>query len=275
MPERDTQVQLRDAERIVDALNQAMDVEGTVDDRAEFLLRGLIDLLAQPSFAALLLLEELDRKPAPLIRKRFFYSAVPDRGPTVSETELQAAVENEYRPIVEYIVRGIRDKIRVPFTFITSEVFGETAWAAEYFVPFMRKHGLADSMFSAWAASPGRAIMVNLKRWEDDPPFSRSDRTLTSLMLRALAPLLDREIFLAHNPFAEYDLTERQKEVLAHILQGRSVQEIASTLHRSLHTIHHFVQQLYGRFEVSSRGELMAVFIDKAVMRAAAAAHVE
>ncbi len=68
-----------------------------------------------------------------------------------------------------------------------------------------------------------------------------------------------------------YHLTERQKEVLMHILQGRSPQQIAASLHRSVHTINHFVRQLYDRFDVSSRGELMAVFIDKAVMRAAAA----
>ncbi len=159
----------------------------------------------------------------------------------------------------------------MPFTFITSEVFGETAWAAEYFVPFMRKHGFADSMFSAWAASPGRAIVVSVRRGEAEPPFTESDLTSMSLMLRATAPFVDREIFLTHNPIAGYDLTERQKEVLMQILQGQSPKEIAAKLHRSVHTINHFVKQLYDRLDVSSRGELMAIFIDRAVKRAAAA----
>ncbi len=62
------------------------------------------------------------------------------------------------------------------------------------------------------------------------------------------------------------DLSTRQREILGHILDGLAERDIAKALHRSVHTVHTHVRQIYSAFDVSSRGELMALFVDKAVL---------
>ena len=43
---------------------------------------------------------------------------------------------------------------------------------------------------------------------------------------------------------------------------------IADRIHRSVHTVLTFVKQIYAHFEVTSRGQLMALFVDRSVQRA-------
>jgi DNA-binding CsgD family transcriptional regulator len=87
-----------------------------------------------------------------------------------------------------------------------------------------------------------------------------------SLMLRAVAPIVDRAMFQRGPSELLERLSEREREILLLILAGDSEKEIAARIHRSVHTVHTFVQRLHRLFEVSSRGELMALFVDKAAM---------
>jgi DNA-binding NarL/FixJ family response regulator len=54
-------------------------------------------------------------------------------------------------------------------------------------------------------------------------------------------------------------LPRRQREVLAGLLSGSSVKEIAVQLGISPYTVNDYVKAIYKRYKVSSRGELMAV----------------
>ena len=56
-------------------------------------------------------------------------------------------------------------------------------------------------------------------------------------------------------------LSPRQKETLAHMKGGLSEKEIARRLARSKHTVHCYVKEIYRRFHVRSRSELMALFV--------------
>jgi DNA-binding CsgD family transcriptional regulator len=53
-------------------------------------------------------------------------------------------------------------------------------------------------------------------------------------------------------------LPRRQREVLAGLLSGSSVKEIAGELGISPYTVNDYIKALYRRFDVSSRGELLA-----------------
>jgi len=53
-------------------------------------------------------------------------------------------------------------------------------------------------------------------------------------------------------------LTEREHEVLARLIEGRSVRAIADELGRSPHTVHDHVKSLHRKLDASSRGELIA-----------------
>jgi DNA-binding CsgD family transcriptional regulator len=55
-------------------------------------------------------------------------------------------------------------------------------------------------------------------------------------------------------------LGPRLRQTLGRLLAGDSEKQIALRLDISRHTVHVYVKNLYRRFEVNSRGELMAKF---------------
>ncbi|MEZ6136874.1 MAG: helix-turn-helix transcriptional regulator [Pirellulaceae bacterium] len=58
-------------------------------------------------------------------------------------------------------------------------------------------------------------------------------------------------------------LSERQRQVLALLLTGQSERELATHLSLSTGTIHKYVTQIYRHFGVSTRAELMALWINR------------
>lgn len=59
-----------------------------------------------------------------------------------------------------------------------------------------------------------------------------------------------------------YELTSREKEVLSLINKGYSNQEIADNLNISLSTVKKHIYNLYGKTGVSSRGQLLSLFLE-------------
>ena len=58
------------------------------------------------------------------------------------------------------------------------------------------------------------------------------------------------------------ELTPRLRQTLSCLLGGDSEKQIALKLHLSPHTIHSYVKDLHRRFNVASRGELLAKFVN-------------
>jgi DNA-binding CsgD family transcriptional regulator len=56
-------------------------------------------------------------------------------------------------------------------------------------------------------------------------------------------------------------LSQRMTEVLEHLLRGHSEKEVASSLLISRHTVHVYVKSIYREFRVSSRSELLSLWI--------------
>ena len=56
-------------------------------------------------------------------------------------------------------------------------------------------------------------------------------------------------------------LSPRQRQVLAWLLQGESIKQVAARLGLSQHTIGDYVKEIYRHFGVYSRSELMALFV--------------
>jgi DNA-binding CsgD family transcriptional regulator len=63
-------------------------------------------------------------------------------------------------------------------------------------------------------------------------------------------------------PLPVEGLSPRMHQTLQRLLAGDSEKQIALRLDRSRHTVHVYVKQLYKRFGVCSRGELLARFVD-------------
>ena len=90
-----------------------------------------------------------------------------------------------------------------------------------------------------------------------DEPFTKADHRLLRMMHTELARLWGRDVLRAAKDAAS-DLPPRLQQTLDELLVGSSEKQIATKLELSRHTIHNYVKALHQRFEVSSRGELLA-----------------
>ena len=98
---------------------------------------------------------------------------------------------------------------------------------------------------------------LGLHRAFGDAAFSSAEHRLIRLFHTELARFWKRDaIRAARNP--SLDLPPRLAQTLQELLSGKSEKEIAARLELSRHTIHNYVKALHQRFEVSSRGELLA-----------------
>lgn len=64
------------------------------------------------------------------------------------------------------------------------------------------------------------------------------------------------------DPLAGIKLSPRAREILARLLKGDSEKQIALRLHISPHTVHTYVKRIHKSFNVNSRGELLARFVN-------------
>src|SRR4051812_38405795 len=98
---------------------------------------------------------------------------------------------------------------------------------------------------------------LGLHRAFGDAPFSAAEHRLIRLFHAELGRFWKKDALRdASNP--HQDLPPRLSQTLTELLAGHSEKEIAAKLELSRHTIHNYVKALHQRFEVSSRGELLA-----------------
>jgi DNA-binding CsgD family transcriptional regulator len=98
---------------------------------------------------------------------------------------------------------------------------------------------------------------LGLHRSFGDEHFSAGEHRLIRLFHVELGRLWKKDALQrARNP--AQDLPPRLSQTLSELLAGRSEKEVAARLDLSRHTIHNYVKALHQRFEVSSRGELLA-----------------
>lgn len=59
------------------------------------------------------------------------------------------------------------------------------------------------------------------------------------------------------------ELPPRLSQTLAELLRGQAEKEIAAAWGLSRHTVHGYIKQIYSHFDVRSRGELLALWIER------------
>jgi DNA-binding CsgD family transcriptional regulator len=103
----------------------------------------------------------------------------------------------------------------------------------------------------------GTVDQLGLHRAWGDDPFSHAQHRLVRLLHLELGRLWSAEALQkARDPHS--DLPPRLSQTLQLLLQGHSEKQIANQLELSRHTVHNYVKALHQRFEVCSRGELLA-----------------
>jgi DNA-binding CsgD family transcriptional regulator len=58
------------------------------------------------------------------------------------------------------------------------------------------------------------------------------------------------------------DLTKRMRQIVSRLMEGDSEKQIAHHLSLSRHTVHQHIKNLYRRYDVNSRGELLGLAVD-------------
>ena len=88
--------------------------------------------------------------------------------------------------------------------------------------------------------------------WREElPPDPRQEQKTEAL---------PKSVILAHNG----DLAPREQETLTLLLAGLGEKQVAYRLKISRHTVHTYVKKIYKHYDVSSRSELLARWLQRA-----------
>lgn len=139
-------------------------------------------------------------------------------------------------------------------TFERSEAFANRRWL-----------GIEDFMFSQRVTATGAATVVfSPQRAFGDRSFSPVDLRLLRLFHDELALLVGTVLSDGRGGLVA-GLPPRLRQTLAALLEGDSEKEAALRLGLSRHTVHEYVAELYRRFGVHSRAELLALCLRRRV----------
>lgn len=127
-----------------------------------------------------------------------------------------------------------------------------------------RRAGADDYIYSIRPLPhiPARGSLLNVNRPKDAPLYGSRERRLIRLLHAELNPFIGTRL-ATHYHHNLAGLTPRRRDVLERLLQGDSEKEAAHHLSISCDTLHEHVQALYAHFNVHSRGELLAHFIQR------------
>lgn len=270
----DAPLALGEAAALIEALNETMSLEGSAADKARHMLLRLQELLGGDADLELILQTEVSRDPGPRIIERICVGPTFDRIEPRPHSAVQAMVD-ESGDALAMIIPDVVRKPRTPKTIDIAKDIPHKDWFERILNRYLRQHGWVNFVLGTWASHDDLLVMLALPQREDQPAWSVEAKRLVSLGLRAIAPILDRGMFdeVEQGPsgpnalLSGKELSGRQTDVLHLLLRGMSEKEVARELGVSTHTVHTHVKKLYTEFSVSSRGELLALFVDQRILK--------
>jgi DNA-binding CsgD family transcriptional regulator len=154
-------------------------------------------------------------------------------------------------------IGGLTDEL----TRFRQQLIDDADWFRSATCDAHRQTGTSDLVMSL-VRTPCKnpALCVGFIRAIGDRPIRPREAAVVELFCRLARPHLGRDLALSGEPSLA-ELSRRRREVLAELLDGLSEKQVAGRLGLSLPTVHEYVTDLYRHFGVSSRGELLAVFL--------------
>jgi DNA-binding CsgD family transcriptional regulator len=149
-------------------------------------------------------------------------------------------------------------------SFLRRDLVHDDVWyRSAHVADWGRSFGVDDVVSAVMPVGGGAEVCVASMRPWGDSAFGARDRELL-LLLAAHTAWLGRKpdplaLVADNNGVAE--LAPRHRSVLELLIAGRSEKQIAATMQVSPRTAHKYVEQIYRALGVSSRAELMALFI--------------
>jgi DNA-binding CsgD family transcriptional regulator len=149
--------------------------------------------------------------------------------------------------------------------FIREDVLGERPWSACTHSWMMERLEISDRMYAAFALDENLEVYLCLDR-QGDKPFEPADRDITHEINKGLGPFWAR-LALSYGLYRhQQSLTRRQREMLLYLLDGYSEAEIAKLMGLTRGTAHQYVIKVFRALNVSSRAELMAMWMGDLVV---------
>jgi DNA-binding CsgD family transcriptional regulator len=142
------------------------------------------------------------------------------------------------------------------------QVVEKQAWHRSLdFNGYHKPCGLDESLISLHLLPQAGAVSgFSLHRELRRQPLGARQQQLVQIFHAELGPLVGRSLAAAGQP-SFVDLSPRERQTLACLLEGDSEKQVAARLVLSRATVHEYVTSLYRHFGVSSRAELLARFL--------------
>jgi DNA-binding CsgD family transcriptional regulator len=137
------------------------------------------------------------------------------------------------------------------------QMLNRTLWhRSDHFNEVRRGIGIDDCIATKITLGAGGHVLTFcLHRAMGDIPFTPRQWHLVDLFHSEMRRLLD-----APMRQLEAQLSPRMRQVLECMMAGDGAKQIAAKLNLSVHTVRDYIKELYQRFNVSGRGELLACF---------------
>jgi DNA-binding CsgD family transcriptional regulator len=146
-------------------------------------------------------------------------------------------------------------------TFRSGDLLTDEMKNSEFVIRHLEKIGIGSSVYSLKFTDEEHISSVVFVRRDDKPEFSPEEKTLMHIFLNDIPWLYDNK--LAASIEQSTALSPRLHETLRYILEGYSNTDIARAMNLSQHTIKDYVKEILYYFTVSSRHELMALFLKR------------
>jgi DNA-binding CsgD family transcriptional regulator len=128
---------------------------------------------------------------------------------------------------------------------------------------FVRQLEAGDAAVGAYRGGDGgdRIVAFGLHRDQHAPLYTERDFALIRLAIETMRDLEEEGQLIFRADAGEPALTPRQQQVLDRLLAGKAPKEIAVELCLSIHTLREHAEQIYKRYGVEDRAELMSKFL--------------
>ncbi|MDX1925337.1 MAG: helix-turn-helix transcriptional regulator [Pirellulaceae bacterium] len=121
--------------------------------------------------------------------------------------------------------------------------------------------GFDHFIIAAFPIGPVNYSAVGLHRRLGKPDFSDRDMTIVRLLIGSVDWLHADSLPVEASEYA-LSLSPRERHVIVHLIQGDSRKEVAAKLGLSEHTVGDYLKEIYRKFGVNSRAELLSKFIN-------------
>ncbi len=167
-------------------------------------------------------------------------------------------------PIAQRILKRCRRRSNAPFTFTIRQLAHGATEKESYCIAFLKAIGSVHELTSLLPVGGGHYSMLTVYRTRaSSKPFAYRHKRILKLLHHTFA---ERVIDLRQHRVRE-QLPKALRQTFVLMLAGQSEKEIALTTFRSRNTVHDHIKRIYAHFGVSSRPQLLALFIDFAKLQ--------